>query len=72
VLVEGGGVLAGRLLKEKLVDRIYLIAAPVFLGGDGVPAFAGMPGAPIEAAERWRTVERRTLGNDSLLVLDRP
>lgn len=72
VLVEGGGVLAGRLLKEELVDRIYLIVAPILLGGDGVPAFAGVPGTAIEAAKRWRTVDRRTLGNDSLLVLDRP
>lgn len=72
VLVEGGGVLAGRLLKEELVDRVYLIVAPILLGGDGVPAFAGLPGTAIEAARRWRTVDRRTLGNDSLLVLDRP
>ena len=72
VLVEGGGVLAGRLLKEELVDRIYLIVAPILLGGDGVPAFAGYPGTAIDAARRWRTVDRRTLGNDSLLVLDRP
>jgi diaminohydroxyphosphoribosylaminopyrimidine deaminase/5-amino-6-(5-phosphoribosylamino)uracil reductase len=72
LLVEGGGVLAGRLLKEELVDRIYLISAPILLGGDGVPAFAGYPGTAIEAARRWRTVDRRTLGNDSLLVLDRP
>jgi len=49
-----------------------LIVAPILLGGDGVPAFAGYPGTAIEAARRWRTVERRTLGNDSLLVLDRP
>ncbi len=72
VLVEGGGVLAGRLLKEELVDRIYLIAAPILLGGDGVPAFAAVPGTAITAVRRWRTVDRRTLGNDSLLVLDRP
>ena len=72
LLVEGGGVLAGRLLKEELVDRLYFISAPILLGGDGVPAFAGYPGAAISAAPRWRTVDRRTLGNDSLLVLVRP
>lgn len=72
VLVEGGGVLAGRMLKEELVDRLYLIVAPLWLGGDGVPGFAAVPGSAIADAARWRTVERRALGNDTLLVLDRP
>jgi diaminohydroxyphosphoribosylaminopyrimidine deaminase/5-amino-6-(5-phosphoribosylamino)uracil reductase len=72
VLVEGGGVLAGRLLKEGLVDRLYLIVAPLWLGGDGVPGFAGVPGSGIADAIRWRTVGRRPLGDDTLLVLDRP
>jgi diaminohydroxyphosphoribosylaminopyrimidine deaminase/5-amino-6-(5-phosphoribosylamino)uracil reductase len=72
LLVEGGGVLAGRLLTEDLVDRLYLIVAPLWLGGDGVPAFAGLAGGTIEAAERWRTVERRALGDDTLVVVDRP
>jgi len=72
VLVEGGGVLAGRLLREGLVDRLYLIVAPVWLGGDGVPGFAGLPGTAIGDAVRWRAIERRALGDDTLLVLDRP
>jgi diaminohydroxyphosphoribosylaminopyrimidine deaminase/5-amino-6-(5-phosphoribosylamino)uracil reductase len=72
VLVEGGGVLAGRLLTEGLVDRLYLIVAPLWLGGDGVPGFAGVPGNAIADAPRWHTVERRALADDTLLVLDRP
>lgn len=72
LLVEGGGVLSGRLLGAELIDRLYLIAAPTFLGDRGVSAFRGVPDVAIEAARRWRTVERRALGGDSLLVLDRP
>lgn len=72
VLVEGGGVLAGRLLAAGLADRVYLFVAPIFLGADGVSAFPGVPGARIDAVARWRTVERRALGEDTLLVLDRP
>jgi diaminohydroxyphosphoribosylaminopyrimidine deaminase/5-amino-6-(5-phosphoribosylamino)uracil reductase len=71
VLVEGGGVLAGRLLKAGLVDRLYVLQAPVLLGAGGVPAFADLPDEPIETAPRWRVVERRALGADTLLVLDR-
>ena len=39
VLCEGGGVLAASLLREGLVDRLYLFVAPVVIGESGVPAF---------------------------------
>jgi diaminohydroxyphosphoribosylaminopyrimidine deaminase/5-amino-6-(5-phosphoribosylamino)uracil reductase len=71
VLVEGGGVVAGRLLAGDVVDRLYLVVAPLWLGEEGVSAFSGLPGPAIEDAVRWRTVERRALGNDTLLVMDR-
>jgi diaminohydroxyphosphoribosylaminopyrimidine deaminase/5-amino-6-(5-phosphoribosylamino)uracil reductase len=71
LLVEGGGRLAGALLGDGLCDRFYWIQSPVWLGDRGVPAMAGLPSEPIARAERWRTVERRALGEDTLLVLDR-
>jgi len=71
VLVEGGGVVAGRLLAAGVVDRLYLVVAPLWLGEEGVSAFPGVPAPAIEEAARWRTVERRALGDDTLLVLDR-
>jgi diaminohydroxyphosphoribosylaminopyrimidine deaminase/5-amino-6-(5-phosphoribosylamino)uracil reductase len=72
VLVEGGGRLAGALLGNGLVDRFYWIQSPLWLGDRGVPAISGLPSEPIARAERWRVVERRTLDNDTLLVVDRP
>ena len=71
VLVEGGGVVAGRLLAAGVVDRLYLVVAPLWLGEEGVAAFPGVPAPAIEEAARWRTVERRALDDDTLLVLDR-
>lgn len=71
LLVEGGGRLAGALLAEGLVDRCGLVQAPLFLGAAGVPAVAGWPGAPLDDAASWVVVERRALGRDTLLVLDR-
>ena len=71
LLVEGGGRLAGALLGNGLCDRFYWIQSPVWLGDRGVPSMAGLPSEPIARAERWRTVERRSLGEDTLLVLDR-
>lgn len=71
LLVEGGGSLAGALLAAGVVDRFYWITAPIWLGDRGVPAVRGLPSPPLEQAERWRVVERRALGGDTLIVLDR-
>lgn len=71
VLVEGGGRLAGALLDAGLVDRMYWVQSPLWLGEDGVPAVAGHRGRSLAEAPRWRIVERRALGEDTLLVADR-
>jgi diaminohydroxyphosphoribosylaminopyrimidine deaminase/5-amino-6-(5-phosphoribosylamino)uracil reductase len=71
LLCEGGGALGARLLADGLVDRLYWVQAPVWLGEGAVPAFPGVPAQPLAAAPRWTPVERRALGADTLLVLDR-
>jgi diaminohydroxyphosphoribosylaminopyrimidine deaminase/5-amino-6-(5-phosphoribosylamino)uracil reductase len=70
LLVEGGGRLVGALLDAGLVDRIYDVTAPVWLG-QGTPAFGQRRPTPLGAAPRWETIERRALGPDSLVVTDR-
>lgn len=72
LLVEGGGQLAGALVAAGLVDRYYWIQAPVWLGEGGIPALPGLPARSLDQAERWRVVERKPLGEDTLLVMDRP
>jgi diaminohydroxyphosphoribosylaminopyrimidine deaminase/5-amino-6-(5-phosphoribosylamino)uracil reductase len=71
MVVEGGGRLAGALLLAGLVDRYYWIQSPLWLGDEGVPAIAGLPTHSIADAARWTVAERRSLGEDTLLVLDR-
>ena len=71
LLCEGGGALGARLLADGLVDRLYWVQSPVWLGEGAVPAFPGVPPHPLAAAPRWTPVERRPLGSDTLLVLDR-
>src|SRR3989454_79247 len=70
VLCEGGGALGAQLLAEGLVDRLYWIQAPVWLGEGAVPAFPGVAAAPLPEAPRWTPVERRAMGPDTLLVLE--
>jgi diaminohydroxyphosphoribosylaminopyrimidine deaminase/5-amino-6-(5-phosphoribosylamino)uracil reductase len=71
LLVEGGGRLAGRLIQAGLIDRFYWVQSPVWLGDDGLPAFAGTSGQLLEQARRWRVVDRLALDDDTLLVLSR-
>ena len=71
VLCEGGGALGTKLLADGLVDRLYWVQAPVWLGDGAVPAFPGVPATPLTVAPRWVPVERRALGSDTLLVVDR-
>lgn len=71
LLVEGGGRLAGGLLAQRLIDRVGLIQAPLFLGSSGAAAVSGWDAPSLADSDRWQVVERRALGADSLLVLDR-
>ena len=64
VLCEGGGRLASSLIAARLVDRIYLFVAPVFIGSGGVPAFPGdaaVPAGGAAAAERAPREDGRLL-----------
>lgn len=69
LLVEGGGRLAGALLGAGLVDRVYQVQSPLWLG-QGQPAWPGLGTPALAEAVRWRTVARRALGADTLLVLE--
>jgi diaminohydroxyphosphoribosylaminopyrimidine deaminase/5-amino-6-(5-phosphoribosylamino)uracil reductase len=71
LLCEGGGALGAKLLADGLVDRLYWVQAPVWLGEGAVPAFPGVPAGSLAEAPRWVPVERRALGSDTLLVVDR-
>jgi len=70
ILVEGGSTFAAELLAQDLVDRLYQIQAPLWLG-TGMPAFGPRDPVLLEPARQWVVTERRALGRDSLLVVDR-
>ena len=64
VLSEGGPRVAASLLREKVVDRLVLVVAPV-AGGDGPLAIDGLA-APVELA----AMRARRLGQDLMLEAD--
>jgi diaminohydroxyphosphoribosylaminopyrimidine deaminase/5-amino-6-(5-phosphoribosylamino)uracil reductase len=70
LLVEGGAVLAASLMREHLVDRLYLFRAPLLIGGDGVAGLAPFGVRRLEDADHWQVVGERVLGADRLVELD--
>jgi diaminohydroxyphosphoribosylaminopyrimidine deaminase/5-amino-6-(5-phosphoribosylamino)uracil reductase len=70
IMVEGGPYLAGQLLGENLVDRLYWYQAPILLGR-GLRGFPSDTASPLDEAHRWQVTERKALGESNLLVLDR-
>ena len=70
ILIEGGGALIGALMDGELVDRLYWIKAPIWLGR-GIPAFGSLGAVPLEHARLWTVIDRRALGPDTLLAVDR-
>lgn len=63
-LVEGGPLLAGALVRAKLVDRLVVYLGPLLLGSEGRPLVAGPGPTTLDQAWRWRLVEVARWGED--------
>lgn len=68
---EGGAALAGSLLRARVVDRLYLFYAPLFLGPRGRAPFEALRDAGIDGVERWRRLRSVGFGPDTLITLAR-
>jgi len=67
VLCEGGGILAGELIRAGLVDELCVFSAPLLIGGP-----VGAVGAAawrLPQAPRFRRVESKSVGSDWFLRL---
>jgi len=70
LLVEGGGGAAAAFLRAGLVDRLLIYRAPILIG-DGTPALGDIGLAALaDAHGRWRMVDRRVLGRDTLEIFE--
>ena len=72
LLVEGGARLAGALIGTGAVDRLVIFQGSVVLGAGALGAFAFVPPIEIERAPRWRALERREVGTDTMTVYAPP
>jgi len=72
LLVEGGARLAGALIGTGTVDRLVIFQGSAIFGAGALGAFAFVPPTEIERAPRWRALERRELGADTITVYAPP
>jgi diaminohydroxyphosphoribosylaminopyrimidine deaminase/5-amino-6-(5-phosphoribosylamino)uracil reductase len=62
---------ARAFLEADMVDEVLLFRSPAVLGGDQVPALAGLPLGTIERSRRFRKIERRRFGSDRMTRYER-
>lgn len=73
LLCEGGGVMAGSLLKAGLVDDIYWFVAPKILGDSKAHlAVEGQTAIPLDKAKEFELNAPQIIGSDLLLLLHNP
>ncbi len=64
VLCEGGGALAASLLADDLVDELLGFTAGLAIGAEGLPSIGALGLDRLEAAQRFRLLETRSIGPD--------
>lgn len=67
LLVEGGASIFGSLLRHDLIDEVYLLLAPFFIGEQGQSLLSGYSATIPEQVTKLREVTVSRLGNDTLI-----
>lgn len=67
VLVEGGGQVASSLLKEGLVDRLFVFYGPMMLGSDSLASVGQLCLKGLKSAPRFKNTRVRKVGEDILI-----
>ncbi len=63
VLCEGGGRVAASLLRAGLADRVVRFTGPLAIGGDGIPAVAGLGLGALAQAPRLVLLSAEACGD---------
>jgi diaminohydroxyphosphoribosylaminopyrimidine deaminase/5-amino-6-(5-phosphoribosylamino)uracil reductase len=67
VLLEGGATLAAAALRERVVDSVLLLLAPMIIGGDGVPVVGALRVRSLDRAPRLTGLRVEPIGGDLLV-----
>jgi diaminohydroxyphosphoribosylaminopyrimidine deaminase/5-amino-6-(5-phosphoribosylamino)uracil reductase len=68
LLLEGGSILGGAMLRAELVDQVMIFVAPKMIGGDGCSLLAGEGVASISDA--WSLIDLRARKIDTDILIE--
>lgn len=71
VLVEGGARLSAAMVGQGLVDRLSWFRNARLIGGDGLPAMAGLDVKALGDAPAWRRLSVTPAGDDVMETYER-
>ncbi len=69
LMVEGGGSLNDELLREGLVDELFIYIAPMIFGGQTAPTLAAGEGLIESAALRLKLLDARVMDDDGGVLI---
>ncbi len=67
VLVEGGAAILGSFVRNNLIDEVYLLLAPFFIGDQGQPLLTGYRAGSREQVKRLQDITVTSVGEDTLI-----
>ncbi|EFK05607.1 riboflavin biosynthesis protein RibD [delta proteobacterium NaphS2] len=68
ILVEGGSMILGAMIRAQLIDKFYVFIAPKILGGgDGIPMAAGAGPKTMDDSLGLKDTSVRRFGDDVLI-----
>ena len=72
LMVEGGPILAGALLRADLIDEAVLFRSSNVIGADGIDPLDGLPLAALTRSPRLFAIGSEMIGADSVETFDGP
>lgn len=67
LLVEGGAAVHGSFVQQNLVDEVYLLVAPFFIGDSGTSLLSGFSVTGPGSVRKLSQIDIQRLGDDTLI-----
>lgn len=67
ILIEGGSRLTASAVKERIIDKVLIFYAPIFLGSNGISMIGNLGIKKMKDAIHFKNIRVKRVGEDMLL-----